>query len=125
MNELRLLDPSELVLVSGGLSLTPDATQCPADEWWNPNWLTDDAGYIQKAPAQNGPIDGYWTDGSTWCLYDTDNNLLGIYKEDPNGSLTMTFSSESTFQHTMGDGTTTYNTATGGGYTVTLSRVQR
>lgn len=123
MNEMRLLNINEIELVAGGLQPPPDSNICPVDEWWNPNWLTDDAGQIQAAPAQNGPVDNYWTDGTTWCLYDADNNLLGVYKEDPNGSFTFTFNSESTFDHYLTDGTK-YTTTTGGGYTVTLTKVQ-
>jgi hypothetical protein len=120
--QMRLLNVSEIDLVSGG-----GDSVCPVDEGWNPNWLTDDAGNIQDMPTQNGPYDRYWTDGTTWCLYDSSNNLLGEYKEDPNGSLTITWGSTDGSPSINGSvaGTGvggTSNDSSTGSYTVTLSK---
>lgn len=121
MNALRLLDRSEIELVAGGLQAPPDPNQCPVDEWWNPNWLTDDAGQIGTMPAQNGPFDRYWTNGTTWCLYDGDNNLLGVYVEDSSSSFSITFES---YDNVPGSVTNTIeDSETGGSYTVHLKKV--
>ena len=117
MNDVRLLNDAEIMEVSGGLSI------CPVDEWWNPNALTDDAGQIQSMPASNGPFDRYWTNGNLWCMYDDNNNLLGIYKEDPNGTLDVTFESGSTVQgQTFGLG---YDSQSGGGTRCTYQRFNK
>jgi len=116
MNELRLLSEEEMMTVGGGLSI------CPIDEWWNPNWLTDDAGLIQTMPALNGPYGGYYKSGTLWCLYDHDNNLVGVYQEDPAGTTTLYFTSVTEVDNTTLTGINMMTT-TGGGYTVSLSPV--
>ena len=81
MNAIRLLKDDEISLVSGGDMASGNLKICPVDEWWNPNWFTDDAGLIQQMPAQNGPIDGYWTDAGTLDSLDYANEL--VRKEPP------------------------------------------
>jgi hypothetical protein len=101
----RLLDACELELISGGhingggnpmlLGLNGGGSTgsvCPIDEWWNPNFLTDDFGNVEDLPGGGAGIyTQYWTNGSTWCFYDAGNNLLGEYREDPNGSFQVSF----------------------------------
>jgi hypothetical protein len=62
---------------------------CPVNDWW-PNFL-EDWGDV-KSMSNVGPWQQFWTDNSTWCFYDANDNLVGKFVQDPAGTFHVTFS---------------------------------
>ena len=126
-SNFRMLSDAELRVISGGTDTIGYKPTCPVDDWW-PD-MFEDWGDVEEMPGDGaGPYQQYWTDGSTWCFYDDDGELLGQYVEDPNGSFQVTF------EGTDGADSASFSVAgTGGGgsngdsssssVTITLSRV--
>ena len=127
----RLLSPSEIDAVCGGFVVAdgaPPPGPCPVDDWWALDWL-EDFGDVKDLPGDGlGFYQQYWTDGTNWCFYDEDDNLLGRYVEDPNGTLVFSLTTQDgqptvnfSVAGTGGGGAT--NDSSGAGMEVTLRRV--
>jgi len=104
---LRELTCEELGFVSGGLGDTKSykdiprfinvngvTRMCPVDEWWNPNFLSDDFGKVRESPAGWGPDYAKYYDIDTRqrCFYDDKGNLTGVFVRDPKGATVLTTS---------------------------------